>query len=68
MELYEAINKRKTTREFLDTEVEFEVIKRIEWRVCFQIKSFRYYLVCNRKYLFSGNSRRTILLNAYTAE
>ena len=29
MELYEAINKRKTTREFLDTEVDFEVIKRI---------------------------------------
>ena len=29
MEFYEAINKRKTTREFLDTEVDFEVIKRI---------------------------------------
>ena len=29
MELYEEINKRKTTREFLDTEVDFEVIKRI---------------------------------------
>ncbi len=29
MELYEAINKRKTTREFLDTEVDFAVIKRI---------------------------------------
>ena len=29
MELYEAINKRKTTREFLDTEVDFEAIKRI---------------------------------------
>ncbi len=29
MELYEAINKRKTTREFLDTEIDFEVIKRI---------------------------------------
>lgn len=29
MELYEAINKRKTTREFLDTEVDFEVMKRI---------------------------------------
>ena len=29
MELYEAINKRKTTREFLDTEVDFEVIKRV---------------------------------------
>lgn len=29
MELYEAINKRKTTREFLDIEVDFEVIKRI---------------------------------------
>ena len=29
MELYEAINKRRTTREFLDTEVDFEVIKRI---------------------------------------
>lgn len=29
MELYEAIDKRKTTREFLDTEVEYEVIKRI---------------------------------------
>lgn len=25
MELYEAVNKRKTTREFLDTEVDFEV-------------------------------------------
>ena len=29
MEFYEAINKRKTTREFLDTEVNFEAIKRI---------------------------------------
>lgn len=29
MELYEAINKRKTTREFLEKEVDFEVIKRI---------------------------------------
>ena len=29
MEFYEAINKRKTTREFLDTEVDFEIIKRI---------------------------------------
>lgn len=29
MELYEAINKRKTTREFLDTEVDFAAIKRI---------------------------------------
>lgn len=29
MELYEAMNRRKTTREFLDTEVDFEVIKRI---------------------------------------
>ena len=29
MELYEAISKRKTTREFLNTEVDFEVIKRI---------------------------------------
>lgn len=29
MELYEAINKRKTSREFLDKEVDFEVIKRI---------------------------------------
>ena len=29
MELYEAINKRKTTREFLDAKVDFEVIKRI---------------------------------------
>lgn len=29
MELYEAINKRKTTREFLETEVDFEIIKRI---------------------------------------
>ena len=29
MEFYEVINKRKTTREFLDTEVDFEVIKRI---------------------------------------
>ena len=29
MELYEAISKRKTTREFLDTEVDFEAIKRI---------------------------------------
>lgn len=29
MELYEAINKRKTTREFLEKPVDFEVIKRI---------------------------------------
>ena len=29
MELYEAINRRKTTREFLEKEVDFEVIKRI---------------------------------------
>ena len=29
MELYEAINKRKTTREFLDTKVDFQVIKKI---------------------------------------
>lgn len=29
MELYEAIRKRKTTREFLDTQVDFEAIKRI---------------------------------------
>ncbi len=29
MELYEAIYKRKTTREFLDTEIDLEVIKRI---------------------------------------
>lgn len=29
MELYEAINTRKTTREFLDKEVDFEAIKRI---------------------------------------
>lgn len=29
MELYKAISKRKTTREFLDTEVDFEAIKRI---------------------------------------
>lgn len=29
MELYEAINKRKTTREFLDREVDFEAVKRI---------------------------------------
>lgn len=28
MEFYEAINKRKTTREFLDTEVRFEAIKK----------------------------------------
>ena len=29
MEFYEAINKRRTTREFLDKEVDFETIKRI---------------------------------------
>ncbi len=29
MEFYEAINKRRTTREFLDKEVGFEIIKRI---------------------------------------
>lgn len=29
MELYEAISKRKTTREFLEKEVDFEVIKKI---------------------------------------
>ena len=29
MEFYEAISRRKTTREFLDTEIDFEVIKRI---------------------------------------
>ena len=29
MEFYEVINKRRTTREFLDKDVDFEVIKRI---------------------------------------
>ena len=29
MEFYEAVDKRKTTRKFLDTEVDFEAIKRI---------------------------------------
>ena len=29
MEFYEAVNKRKTAREFLDKEVDFEAIKRI---------------------------------------
>lgn len=29
MDLYEAINKRRTVREFLDKEVDFEAIKRI---------------------------------------
>lgn len=29
MEFYEAINKRKTTREFLEKGVDFEAIKRI---------------------------------------
>ena len=29
MDLYEAIYKRRTVREFLDKEVDFEVIKRI---------------------------------------
>ena len=29
MELYEAIEKRRTTRQFLDKEVDFEAIKRI---------------------------------------
>ena len=29
MELYEAINKRRTVREFLDKPVDFEAIKRI---------------------------------------
>jgi nitroreductase len=29
MELYEAIRKRRTVREFLDKDVDFEVIKRI---------------------------------------
>lgn len=29
MELYEAIRKRRTVREFLDKEVDFEAIKRI---------------------------------------
>lgn len=29
MELYEAINKRRTVREFLDKDIDFEVIKRI---------------------------------------
>ena len=29
MEFYEAISKRKTTREFLEKEVGFEIIKRI---------------------------------------
>lgn len=29
MELYEAIDKRKTTREFLDRQVDFEAVKRI---------------------------------------
>ena len=34
----------------------------------FQIKSFRHDLVCDRKYLFSGNGRRFILLHAYSAK
>ena len=29
MELYEAINQRKTTREFLKQEFDFEAVKRI---------------------------------------
>ena len=29
MELYEALNKRRTVREFLDKEIDFEAIKRI---------------------------------------
>lgn len=29
MEFYEAINQRKTTREFLKQEVDFEAVKRI---------------------------------------
>ena len=29
MELYEAIRKRRTVREFLDKEVDFETVKRI---------------------------------------
>ena len=29
MEFYDVINKRRTTREFLDKSVDFEVIKRI---------------------------------------
>ena len=29
MELYQAINKRRTVREFLDKEVDFEAVKRI---------------------------------------
>ena len=29
MEFYEVINKRRTTREFLDKEVDFETIKKI---------------------------------------
>lgn len=31
MELYEAIDKRRTTREFSDKQVDFEAIKRI-WK------------------------------------
>ena len=29
MELYETINRRRTVREFLDKEVDFEAVKRI---------------------------------------
>lgn len=29
MELYEALNKRRTVREFLDKEIDFEAVKRI---------------------------------------
>lgn len=38
MEFYEAINKRRTTREFLDKEVDFETIKRTVFK-CKELKS-----------------------------
>ena len=60
MELYEAIRKRRTVREFLKKEVDFEAIKRIR----IQAESVRHDLVRDRKHLPGGNRRRTGLLHA----
>lgn len=60
MELYEAIRKRRTVREFLKKEVDFEAIKRIR----IQAESVLHDLVRDRKHLPGGDRRRAGLLHA----
>ena len=63
MELYEAIRKRRTVREFLKKEVDFETVKRIR----IQAESVFHDLVCYREHFSGGNRRRAGLLHADTA-